>query len=89
MQSRLEHVLGYVIAKKGVFFMAQFRRPPKIAIKPKRSDEADILLFENAELRQTAAELLLQTTILREALQSGQMKTKVMHGFDPGSLSHQ
>jgi hypothetical protein len=33
--------------------------------------EVEALLSENTELRKTATELLLQTTILREALTSG------------------
>jgi hypothetical protein len=33
--------------------------------------ELDVLLSENAELRRTAAELMLETTILREALTFG------------------
>jgi hypothetical protein len=37
-------------------------------------DETDALLFENAQLRETATELLLQTTILREALLSDQTR---------------
>jgi hypothetical protein len=51
--------------------MSQVRRTAK-----KRSisspAEAAVLLFENAELRKTAAELMLQTAILREALLSTQ-----------------
>lgn len=35
------------------------------------SKELDVLLSENAELRRTAAELMLETTILREALTFG------------------
>jgi hypothetical protein len=32
------------------------------------SEELNVLLCENAQLRRTAAELMLETTILREAL---------------------
>jgi hypothetical protein len=48
--------------------MPLLHRPRKNSELPGNFDEAEALLSENAELRKTAAELLLQTAILREAL---------------------
>ena len=46
--------------------MTQVHKPPKSPFK--LIDSIETLRFENAELRNTAAELMLQMTILREAL---------------------
>ena len=54
--------------------MTQFRKSRANPEVMRNSGETDALLFENAELRKTAAELMLQTTILREALLSGRTK---------------
>jgi hypothetical protein len=68
---------------RGYFLMGQqVSRTWKIAETSTASEETDALLQENAVLRNTATELLLQTAILREALQIGQPQTKSLHGFD-------
>lgn len=60
--------------------MTQARKHWKSSETTKGPDEADALLFENEELRNTAADLMLQTAILREALRSNQAET--IHRFD-------
>jgi hypothetical protein len=62
--------------------MVQLNRTGKPTETSRTSEETGALLHENAELRKTATELLLQTAILREALQTGQLQTKSLHSFD-------
>jgi hypothetical protein len=66
----------------GYFLMRQLNRTWKIAETSRGPKEADALLHENAELLKTATELLQQTAILGEALQTGQLQTKSLHSFD-------
>lgn len=59
----------------GGFSMAQLQVVARTWHDRVRINETDALRIENAELRETAAELLLQTTILREALRFEERRT--------------
>jgi len=50
--------------------MARLLRKAKPPKGSKPEDETEILVLENVELRRIVAELLIQTAILREQLQS-------------------
>jgi hypothetical protein len=52
--------------------MARLLRKAKPSEVLKPSDETEVLILENLELRRIVADLLIQTTILREQLQSMQ-----------------
>jgi hypothetical protein len=66
------------VGRQGGAFMTQFRKRLRNLEVSGNLAEADALLFENAELRKTAADLMLQTAILREALLSDERRRRTI-----------